>query len=94
MNEKIQEWKKKYGKVMQMNISGVDYIYRGINLDEYLNLQKAIEAGENPEILTAKVGTLSHEITTETGAGIILALSDEILKISGFNVEKSTPKEL
>lgn len=93
--EQIKEWKEKYGKVMRLSIGGVQHYYRPIDSDEYLNIQKLLEndAGTRPEMATAKVGTITPEITDKSPAGSVLLLSDEILKISGF-VPDGEPEEL
>jgi len=92
--EQIAEWKKKYGKVMRVSISGIKYYYRPIDSDEYINIQKLISEEEvKAELQTAIVGTIFPEINDKSPAGAILVLSDEIIKISGF-IPDGEPEEL
>lgn len=95
MEEKIKAWKEKHGRVLKLKFSGTDYYYRPITLDEYLNIQKLTEADESikPEVETVKVGVLHPCLGEEPAAGIVLTLSDEILKLSGF-VPEGEPEEL
>jgi len=93
--EKIQEWKTKYGRVRKVVISGIEYYFRPLTLGEYTNIQKLMDAdvNSNAEVETIKTGVLHPEIAEEPPAGVVLTLSDEILKISGFVVD-SQPEDL
>lgn len=92
--EQIEQWKAKYGKVMKLSLSGIDYYYRPITLDEYLNIQKIMEVNQSGgQVETAQAGVLFPKLPENPSAGIALNLSEEILKISGF-LQDSPPVEL
>jgi hypothetical protein len=93
--EQVKEWKEKYGKIMKMKVGGVEYIYRALLLPEYLNIQKITEADDSvqPEIETVKAGVLEPKLPENPPAGVVMLISDEILKLSGFNQE-GPPEEL
>lgn len=93
--EQVKEWKEQYGRVLKIKLGGVDYYYRPLNTDEYLNIQKLVESGDEagPEMLVAIKGTLTPTMDKNAPAGAILTLSDEIMKISGF-VPEGEPEEL
>jgi len=92
--EMIAEWKAKYGKVVKLSFDNVQYYYRPLNIDEYMNIQRLSEAdGTNGEVNVVKAGVIIPEIADNPPAGVILRLSDEILKISGF-VPDGEPEEL
>ncbi len=95
-DEKIAEWKAKYGRVKKLTVEGVPYYYRPINLDEYYNVEQLVSNGDGVaygEVETAKTGLLAPELPANPPAGIVLKLSDEILKLSGF-AQDSPPEEL
>ena len=91
--EQIEQWKVKYGRVLKLVLSGIDYYYRPINIDEYMNIQKLVSEDPNTkaEVETAKAGIIAPK--GDMPAGVIMNLSEEILKISGF-VQDSPPEEL
>ena len=93
--EKIQEWKTKYGRVKKIKIAEIEYYYRPLFVDEYNNIQKVIEGDTNakPEIETIKIATLAPDLPIDLPAGLVITLSEEILKLSGFGVE-AVPQEL
>lgn len=93
--EKIAEWKKDHGRVVRQKYAGIDYYYRPVTLDEYLNIQRLLESDENTsgEVETVRVGLLHPQLPPKPGAGLVLSLSDEILKLSGFAPD-GQPEEL
>lgn len=93
--EEIDAWKKQYGRVQKLTIAGVDYYYRPVALDEYLNIQRLIGSDEelSGEVETVKVGLLSPELPENPPAGVVLKISDEVLRMSGFDIQNE-PEEL
>lgn len=93
--ETIEEWKTEHGRVKRIPIAGIYYYYRPVTLDEYMNIQRLLETDENVsgEKETVVAGLLHPELPKKLPAGLVLALSDEILKLSGFAPD-GQPEEL
>ena len=93
--EQIEQWKVKYGRVKKLVLSGIDYYYRPINIDEFTNIQKLVNEvpGTKEEVETVKAGLITPKLPESPAGGVIMNLSEEILKISGF-LQDSPPEEL
>lgn len=92
--EQKDQWKSEYGTVEKITINDEDYYYRFITVDEYLEIQQSVQDQKaNPEEATAKVGTLSPKFEGRIPGGVAMALSDGILRLSGFEIQ-SGPVEI
>jgi len=98
--EMIDEWKVKYGRVAKLNLGGLEWFYRPIDLDEYYAIQETASlAGEGKSDTVGqeqiiRMGILFPVVSEKIPAGVTLKLSDEILKLSGFVSEEIKPEEL
>ena len=93
--ELISQWKEKFGRVRKLSVDGIEYYYRSVTLDEYYNIENVVAANEGAhgEVETVRTGLLEPELPANPPAGLVLKLSDEILKLSGF-VQDGPPEEL
>jgi len=68
--EQIEQWKAKYGRVLKLTLSGVDYYYRPLNLDEYMNIRKLVtEVPETKEeVETVKAGLITPKLPESAAA--------------------------
>ena len=92
----VNAWKQQYGKIYNVSMRGVDYIFRNLTIDEYNTL---VRLEQNPdsdsaEVEDAVVATAllhpnpeGHEFD-RAPAGVITSLADEILELSGFGSPK------
>lgn len=97
--EMIDGWKAKYGRVAKLNLGGIEWFYRPVNLDEYYSIQEIASLSEGKSETVGqeqviRVGVLSPIVPDIIPAGVTLKLSDEILKLSGFVSEEIKPEEL
>jgi hypothetical protein len=95
----IDGWKAKYGRVAKLNLGGLEWFYRPIDLEEYYMIQEIANLSETKSETVGqeqviRMGVLSPIVPEKIPAGITLKLSDEILKISGFISEEIKPEEL
>ena len=103
--EKIEELKAKYGKIFKVNVSGADYVYRGLSRGEFRAIQaKSIT---DPTGYDASQGSIIEEEMVKTcliypegevdmdalPAGVPSLLSNYISEASGFNAD-AIPEEL
>ncbi len=100
---KIDELKKKYGRIFKCVIDGKDYIYRPLLRSEYREMQKAIP----PELMMSQEGAALMEDkmaetcvvypenfkASECDAGVPSLLATYISTVSGFKVDQE-PVEL
>lgn len=68
--QKIEQWKKQYGKIFKIVISGETYIYRVLKRSEYKAIQNSI-------VLPTPTG---GEITTQQNQEMQNALEEAIVK--------------
>ena len=89
--EKINEWKEKYGKIYRAVVIGKDYYFHGMDRGLYLDLQ--MKQAMNPttfdhdiEVFKACVVSEYSEEEIKDKAGISSVISDRIMVISGFEL--------
>lgn len=96
--EMIDGWKAKYGKVIKLSLGGVEWFYRSLNLEEYYSVQEIANSSDKSEAIgqeqVVRFGVLSPVVPDVIPAGIVIKLSDEILRLSGFTSEEIKPIEL
>ena len=87
--ETIVEWKEKYKFVYKANIDGIDYFFRTLSRDDYLEISsKQVNLGSalDYELETVKTCLLNEmdEAAIKAKGGIITMLSEKIMARSGF----------
>lgn len=98
LEDKITEWKAKYGKIYKNTIDGETIIWRAIRRGEYRELLSSNEELESEARLLAKQDktTLMAVLYPDTiadlieqKAGLATVLSEEILAKSGFDITET-----
>lgn len=85
----IQEWKKQYKHIYKAAIDGVDYIFRTLSRDDYMDISaKGVTMGPNfdAELETVKLCLLTEveENELKQKSGLVSVLSEKIMARSGF----------
>lgn len=97
--ETIAAWKAEHGKIFKSNIDGVPFIWRKLKRKDYtaiMSIKTDLEGGtglytKQEEITRCCVlyPVNIDELIIENG-GLATAISDEIMKKSGFDIEETT----
>jgi hypothetical protein len=108
MQEKIDAWKKEYGKVFKVVIGGETYVYRMLKRPEYRQLQAEVApelTEKNPAIAQEANNNLEEKLfklcvlwpenleIDELPAGIPSVLAPMISEASGYQIDEE-PTEL
>jgi hypothetical protein len=102
--EQINDWKRMYGAVYSVRISGKPYIYRGLMRAEFKNIARnaslianQIDSNTALEEANVEVASLHPKITKDNinsvPAGVITVLSGHIMEASGFD-DTGVPQQL
>lgn len=102
LEEKIEGWKKEYGKIYQSVISGKAYIWRRVKRSEYSTIMNMkFENADNAEdriyarqdeivkltVLNIPQDELINDL--EELSGLSTCIADEVLDKSGFSVSST-----
>lgn len=87
--ELIREWKKTYGQVFSVDVRGQPYVFRPLTYKEFQEARQDEDSSADIEEEIVQVALLHPDRVGErVPAGVITAMSTEILKISGFGAPK------
>ena len=101
-DQKIQEWKRKWGKLYKTTIGNEAFIWRKLKRKEYVAIMSTIPGEEAEEV--AEVGSRIYqrqemitklvvlypfniEQRIEEDAGLATSIADEVILKSGFDVK-------
>jgi hypothetical protein len=92
--EKIKEWKEKYGSVFKTTINGKSYYYHSMDRDTYLNIiarQQVMQEEYDNDMEVFKACILSDYNENELlqKAGIVSVISEKIMLVSGFELAET-----
>lgn len=86
--EKIDGWKKEYGRVFQCKIAGKTYVYRTLKRGEFEDLQRQVVGNAGPQqVLTPETAS-----QLEDGMVDLCVIYPENIKVS--SMEAGTPAVL
>ena len=85
----IQEWKAQYTYIYRATIDGVDYVFRTLSRDDYMDITaKGVTYGPtfDAELETTKLCLLTpiDEVELQKKSGLVSVLSEKIMARSGF----------
>lgn len=88
IDKKIAEWKEAHGSVFVATITGVDFYFRVLTRDDYMNIMQQSVSGLNidPELETVKMCVLNEvpEGIYINKGGVVTVLYEQIMSKSGF----------
>lgn len=86
----INSWKERYGSVYSMSAPVAEFIFRPVTVGEYEKIkQSPWMSSADAEEEFVRIAVLSPEqIPPNTPAGVVTALAEEIVEVSGFGSPK------
>ena len=91
--EQIANWKAEHGSVYVINVAGIDFYFRGLNRQDYIQIMQQQMSGSeaDPEVETVQKCVLNDvpaNIYSAKG-GIATVIYEQIMLKSGFVVAEA-----